>query len=194
MRKVQTRQSIREGVLSILRSWRRNENATPEGPISDIIQEQNDIGLDNFIFGFLSKRWIIAQQTEYEKRLSRRTGRRWAIALIQKLWDVARDQWQHRNAELHKNDKIHEYHDPNGLANDIRQEILLGAPHPLPQNLRHWFVYPNAEPILRKNGYEQQIWLDTVRQIRRTVSDQLERDGYAGMRRTMRSWLASDPT
>jgi hypothetical protein len=31
----------------------------------------------------------------------RRTGLRWLTALIQKLWDVAWDMWDHRNRVLH---------------------------------------------------------------------------------------------
>jgi hypothetical protein len=33
-------------------------------------------------------------------------GKRWAIALIQKLWDTAWDLWEQRNGILHEQEKI----------------------------------------------------------------------------------------
>jgi hypothetical protein len=41
------------------------------------------------------------QHRYYEFLDSRRTGLRWLTALIQKLWDVAWDMWDHRNRVLH---------------------------------------------------------------------------------------------
>jgi hypothetical protein len=37
---------------------------------------------------------------------SRRTGLRWLTALIQKLWDVAWDMWDHRNRVLHQEHSV----------------------------------------------------------------------------------------
>jgi hypothetical protein len=44
--------------------------------------------------------WSEVQHRYYELD-SRRTGLRWLTALIQKLWDVAWDMWDHRNRVLH---------------------------------------------------------------------------------------------
>jgi hypothetical protein len=45
--------------------------------------------------------WSEVQHRYYEFLDSRRTGLRWLTALIQKLWDVAWDMWDHRNRVLH---------------------------------------------------------------------------------------------
>jgi hypothetical protein len=44
--------------------------------------------------------WSEVQHRYYEFLDSRRTGLRWLTALIQKLWDVAWDMWDHRNRAL----------------------------------------------------------------------------------------------
>jgi hypothetical protein len=43
--------------------------------------------------------WAAVQQKYYEYIGSRRTGKRWLVAVITKLWDVAWDLWMDRNGE-----------------------------------------------------------------------------------------------
>ena len=192
MKSTGTRYNTRVGILRYLKAWRMDDPIRETYSAGDPFDAQNRIGWDNFIFGIVSRRWAVLQQKEYEKRLSRRTGRRWAAALVQKLWDVSWDQWQHRNAVLHSGDKEHKYHDPERLAADIRREVLLGAPISLPRHLRHWFSYSDADQVFRKSAYDQRLWLETVQQIRRMMTERLEMDGYAGMRRNLHEWLRRD--
>eukprot|EP00957_Ditylum_brightwellii_P143816 10958556-Ditylum_brightwellii.AAC.1 len=39
--------------------------------------------------------WAQAQQEYFKELVSRRSGRRFVAALIQKLWDTSWDFWQH---------------------------------------------------------------------------------------------------
>jgi hypothetical protein len=59
------------------------------------LQEQNRIGWPRFFEGWLSPKWIEAQQRYYSTTKSCKTGHRWVTALIQKLWDTAWDLWEH---------------------------------------------------------------------------------------------------
>ena len=38
-----------------------------------------------------------------------RTGQPWVATLIQKIWDISWDQWQHRNGILHRGDKLADF-------------------------------------------------------------------------------------
>ena len=63
---------------------------------------QDRIGWHHFLEGSLSPLW---QQVQHDYLLfigSRRSSLRWVSALICKLWDVAWDQWEHRNGILHE--------------------------------------------------------------------------------------------
>jgi hypothetical protein len=42
----------------------------------------------------------------YASIQSPRTGKRWATELIKKVWTVAWDQWEHRNAKLNDQDNL----------------------------------------------------------------------------------------
>jgi hypothetical protein len=66
-----------------------------------VVQKQDAIGWQSFLEGRPSVGWSEVQHRYYEFLDSRRTGLRWLTALIQKLWDVAWDMWDHRNRVLH---------------------------------------------------------------------------------------------
>jgi hypothetical protein len=52
--------------------------------------------------GWASFEWSIAQQEYYKLIGSLKSGKRWMIALIKKLWLIAWDMWEHRNGILHE--------------------------------------------------------------------------------------------
>jgi hypothetical protein len=66
-----------------------------------VVQKQDAIGWQSFLEGRPLLGWSEVQHRYYEFLDSRRTGLRWLTALIQKLWDVAWDMWDHRNRVLH---------------------------------------------------------------------------------------------
>jgi hypothetical protein len=66
-----------------------------------VVQKQDAIGWQSFLEGRPSVGWSEVQHRYYEFLDGRRTGLRWLTALIQKLWDVAWDMWDHRNRVLH---------------------------------------------------------------------------------------------
>ena len=119
---------------------------------------------------------------------SRQTGRRWMIACIKKLWEVAWDLWDHRNRVVHdQRDGV--------LDLKLRQEILLefesGAAG-LPRTARRMFA-PGRAAILKYKLDAKQAWLIRVRSAR---SRQERRqaagltDTYQAERMAMSRWLA----
>ena len=63
---------------------------------------QEHIGWNKVLEGWLAKDWREIQQRYYQLIRSRKTGKRWVTALIQKLWEIAWDLWEHRNGVLHE--------------------------------------------------------------------------------------------
>ena len=63
------------------------------------------MGWQAFLEGAPAIGWAETQQRYFDFIKSKRTGKRWLSAVIRKCWDIAWDQWDHRNKVL--NDKDH---------------------------------------------------------------------------------------
>lgn len=73
------------------------------------VTEQNMIGWAYVIEGWICKSWRYKQAQSLQQINSAKSSLRWATALIQKLWDIAWDLWEHCNDIEHLND-IQEQH------------------------------------------------------------------------------------
>jgi hypothetical protein len=69
------------------------------------VAAQDAIGWYNFMLGRLSKQWSEVQARYLESIQSRSSGRRWTIAILEKLWDISWDMWEQRNGIAH--DPLH---------------------------------------------------------------------------------------
>jgi hypothetical protein len=68
----------------------------------EAVYSQDAIGwLVSFLLGRLSRTWSDVQARYLESIHRRTTGRRWTIAVLEKLWDVSWDMWEHRNGIAH---------------------------------------------------------------------------------------------
>jgi hypothetical protein len=56
----------------------------------------------------------------------RNSGERWVWLLIQKLWDVAWNQWEHRNEEVYKTENLVTQVEAEQLNGWIREAIRIG--------------------------------------------------------------------
>jgi hypothetical protein len=94
--------ALKDGFLLYLDSW-RSDLPLPPAPLefTGLFQSQTAIGW-NLLEGWLSASWADIQQEYLSSIRSRRSGRRWLIALIKKLWDVSWDLWDHRNGIVHR--------------------------------------------------------------------------------------------
>jgi hypothetical protein len=88
-------------LLAFLNSW-HSQDISPR--LSNYTIAQSLIGWHNAFEGWLAADISNAQQYFYSASRSLRTGRRWLIELIKKLWGIAWDMWEHRNGILHQQD------------------------------------------------------------------------------------------
>ena len=90
-----------ELICTRLTEWRLGSDLTPirstDPEIRRLFDLQDSIGWKAFLEGVLDVEWQKFQQTQYDETGSRKTGKRWVVALIRKLWNTAWDMWQHRN-------------------------------------------------------------------------------------------------
>jgi hypothetical protein len=90
--------------VKYLNAWRYNYNlhSLKESKIRSLLDLQETIGARQFFKGWLHKEWENRQEHYYRTSNSKHSGKRWTIALITKLWDIAWDLWDHHNEVYHK--------------------------------------------------------------------------------------------
>ncbi|MFN9980554.1 MAG: hypothetical protein ACK53Y_11590, partial [bacterium] len=95
-------------ILVHLRGWWSGEHVTyiPPREFQDLLHDQQTIGWRRFFEGWFAYSWAEMQQRYYNLLRSSRTGRRWASAIVLKLWNIAWDMWEHRNGILHETENL----------------------------------------------------------------------------------------
>jgi len=63
--------------------------------------EQANIGWERILDGWLLQYWQVQQEQAWSQIRSRKSSLQWTMALIQKLWDISWNMWDHWNKELH---------------------------------------------------------------------------------------------
>jgi hypothetical protein len=151
-----------------------------------VVQRQDEIGWQSLLEGRPALGWSEAQQRYFEGLGSRRTGLRWLTALIQKLWDIAWDMWDHRNRVLHETEHsvAHELQ-----TQQITDQFLLGAAG-LPRKARALFS-KGLQHLLRQQPAYKTAWLIRIHAARaRTERRNVQHnDNYNLERDVMRRWL-----
>jgi hypothetical protein len=103
LNKIKTDPAISDQICCGLRSWYNGDNLRNTDARPLIIMQCN-LGWDAFIEGIVSVEWGQQQQLYYASLNSRKTGLRWTVALLLKLWNIAWDLWSHRNGIEHNHD------------------------------------------------------------------------------------------
>ncbi len=90
-------------IVTYLNTWRKGSLLLHIGvhKYRKLLELQETIGARQFFEGWLHKEWEIVQHQYYLTTNSRRSSKRWTIALITKLWEVDWDLWDFRNAVYH---------------------------------------------------------------------------------------------
>jgi hypothetical protein len=119
--------------------------------------------------------WAAVQQKYYEYIGSRRTGKRWLVAVITKLWDVAWDLWMDRNGE---NTRIKVQRARVLLEAQVSEEYSLGYDE-LHMRKRRLFTEHTLEERLCFPEQALESWLLRVAAARRWAEldpGQVQRD------------------
>jgi hypothetical protein len=139
-------------------------------------------------------KWATTQQRYYNLLKSPRTRRRWAIAIITKLWNVAWDLWEHRNGILHEKENLITQSMTMQLNARVSRVCNDLSSRALRQHDRH-LVHHSLYTLLRKDNNYKITWLSVAEPALQTSRQDNWRDNSRsdrlaqGMRRCMFAWL-----
>ncbi len=183
-------------ILTYLRGWWSGIGIEYEAPraFQALIQAQAVVGWGRFFEGWLVKAWAERQQRYYNIIKSTRTGRRWAMAIILKLWNTAWDMWEHRNEILHKKENFITQAMTSQLHARVSRVYQNLTSRTLRHNDRH-LVHLSLYKLLRRDTNYTTTWLSVAERVLHeervgdwrlsTRSDCM----IQGMRRCMFTWL-----
>jgi hypothetical protein len=141
--------------------------------------------------GRISLQWKEVQQRYYEWLGRRNTGKKWATALIQKVWEVSWDMWDHRN-EVRLNTltpaKKRRILALNAL---VRDEYTRGTEGMRVKD-RHWLAKPQAL-ILQYEYNRKEQWAESIQLARIRFINQAEHEAATNRRQRdlIEDWLVA---
>jgi hypothetical protein len=156
---LQTAPYLTDYICLRLRAWKTGDPLPPiPAQLRSILIGQNAIGWDRFLEGAVARSWRDQQLVYYGIVGSKLSIKRWVTALIHKLWDVAWDQWEHRNAILHKG--TYKVQRANMVNDEIRVEWELGPTNLLPHH-QSLFLLP-LDTLLTQDLQSKLAWLESI--------------------------------
>jgi len=168
MKATRTLPQLRQDILDGLRGWHDEQpkcNRAPADPTAGSLQAQ--LGWGIALEGCLVKRWREEQDVFWKAIKSRKSSKRWTVALITRLIMTAWDMWQHRNKELHESDLNKQVILENTINSQIRQAYAIGKKN-LPQMAWPLMKRPLQRLLQCPSAYKHQ-WMATLTAVRLQV-------------------------
>jgi hypothetical protein len=193
-----TQPDLQRELINGMKAWsvgtpRRTSDCTPLH-LRQALVHQDAIGWTNLLEGCMANGWTEAQNLYNRMIGSRRSGFRWTVAIIKKLWDIAWDLWEQRNGYLHDREYQETLNNMAGIDAEIRFQFRQGYTH-LPR--RAWYLFDGSvEDLLMTSLHYRQQWLDSITAAQAMANErQAHQDqGMAASRRLMRAWLDGHQT
>jgi hypothetical protein len=126
--------------------------------LTDTIHQQDSMGWQSLLEGKWAVGWSILQDKYFKWKGRKNTGRRWLVAVIQKLWDTAWDFWDHRNQVRLV---VHEQEARLKAQQAIRDQYRLGQRDLHPNDFRLLFQRPQRD-LLADSLSTQQTWIRRI--------------------------------
>ena len=143
------------------------------------MQAQQLVGWRRFFEGWLVQAWSRHQQQYYDTNKSLRTGRGWTTAIIQKLWNIAWDMWEHRNGILHDKENLITRSMVAQLNARVSQVYTDFSSQALGHNDHH-LVHLSLNALLWKDTNYKVTWLSVaepaIKDCRRAIWQQTSRN------------------
>jgi hypothetical protein len=96
---------IADQLIRYLRSWHTSTLPAQTDDLDTLATIQHQIGWDNFIEGRIGNCWREAHELYLLSTQKQGSSYRWTTQLIQKMWNIAWDLWEHRNGIEHEKDQ-----------------------------------------------------------------------------------------
>ena len=163
--------------------------STLDSTILIAFQTQRTLGWEAFLFGLITSPIISFQQNYYTSVASRKTGVRWGIQLVDKLWNIIFQLWTHRNNCLHETETINQNSGKDQLRLAIVHEYALGL-----QDLPSLYItyFTSLPTLLSKPIKYQKQWFLVIRSGRESCSTFQHYDNFS-TEASLRSWIGLAP-
>ena len=183
---------LRKLLVHMINSWRVGHLVTDKVSCEfewckTVFEAQQRIGWRQLMGGCLALDWAKAQDSYFKWLGMKRTGKRWVVSLIKKLWDISWDLWNDRNRVLHSTPMAGDLSGAASLDKAIGEECLLGSTG-LPALVRGQFP-ANVKKLLKAPLLQRKSWLVLVRASRELVNDNRIQDEFTDSQSYLRKWV-----
>jgi hypothetical protein len=156
--------------------------------LQEVVTKQDALGWQSLLEGRPAIGWREVQHRYLQWIGSRRSGLRWLTALIQKLWDIAWDTWDHRNRVLHDTEL--------SVARDIELQQITEqfqlSRAGLPNEVKALFRGGRTRLLQQQPAY-QTAWLIRVQaaRARNERRNDQQQENYRTEREGLQRWLGT---
>jgi hypothetical protein len=126
------------------------------------------------MFGNISILWQEIQAQYFREIGKQNSGLRWTSTPIQNIWQVACDQWEHRNEILHKSENLVTQAEAKIIAPRVQMELETGI-QGLLQGDNYLSDDRRVAKFLKWTIASQASWLDTLLEERQSYTVYLTR-------------------
>ena len=137
--------------------------------------------------GCISVEWARVQQQYYDWLGIQKTGRRWAIAVIKRLWQTSWDMWDNRNEFIHSTPMAADLNGAVLLDEAIKKECQLGNDG-LPEAVKRTFPV-DVNTLLVQPLIQRKHWFILVRASRELIQDRRIQDEFTDPQSHLRKWV-----
>ena len=193
METTNTMPELREAIITQLRQWKglttQNPSWTTTHGLRHAVGHQDSLGWYNFLLGRISIEWQSVQHKYFEWLGKRNTGRKWAVALIQKVFQVSWDMWDHRNKVRLNTVTPAKARRILVLDMLIRDEYDRGSAGMISRD-QHWLVKP-VNNIIAYDFERKEQWVESVQlaRVRFLHRDEHEAAASRKQRELIEAWL-----
>ena len=169
-----THQDIVQFLISGLKSWFSDPTGyepfhhASTHALHDAFTDQLQFSWFAILCGFLTSSLTHQQHLHYKAIGSRRSGNRWTINLISKLWSILHNIWKMRNDSLHSNQRLSQLSGLETLKIAIQMEHEQGVAT-LPTLYTSYFSTP-LPTLLKKSNTHLKQWFLVIRSAREGFS------------------------
>ena len=191
LRKLNTAPLVLEAMTSIIESNRKGYDVQPnlsrfthddlKNVVRDIIKGQKSLGYYEFMKGFLSHEWVLAQNIYLNCRDVNAEKTIWAAGVIRAIWTYSKSMWKARNDYV--------YGKEDGKQKSPKRHELLDLLNKEIDRIKHLKDLTTRQ--LRKNALKSMgnatlqaltVWLDMIRSVKENDIERKRNESIEGPR------------
>ena len=139
------------------------------------IRQQDRIGWQNFLEGFLTQNWRKVQTMYLKQIKSHKSSLLWMSRLQQKMWGILKAMWKDRNDTLHRDGNAVHRHEIRAIDAEILSEWQTGIDILPRQRYEHLFR-GERQHRLNDNIHQKMMWLCSIWSARERYGSTRTRD------------------